>query len=98
MRSRYTAYTAAKIAYIRDTQTGPAAENFDPKSVLRWAKSCKWLGLSVNLQESTVDFWNADVATVAFTAEFMQADVKRQMHERSRFKRIAGRWYYYSIA
>ena len=95
MRSRYTAYTLAKIGYIKATQTGPAAENFASKSALRWAKSCVWQGLKVNAAQSTQQFWLTDTAYVEFTASFEQDGSAKQLHERSKFQRIDGRWYYY---
>ena len=95
MRSRYTAYTLAKISYIRATQVGPAAESFDSKTAIQWAKSCNWRGLCVDLDQSTAEFWQQDSAYVVFTAKFKQGDEFKQMHERSLFKRIAGKWYYY---
>ena len=96
MRSRYTAYTLAKISYIKSTQAGPAADNFDAASVLRWAKSCKWLGLSIDLDHTTHEFWHSDTAKVSFTANFEQANKQRSMHEVSIFKKVAGKWYYFS--
>ena len=37
MRSRYTAYANANIAYIAATMRGAALVGFDPKSALQWA-------------------------------------------------------------
>jgi SEC-C motif-containing protein len=96
MRSRYTAYTLAKISYIKSTQSGPAADTFASASALRWAKSCKWLGLSIDLDNTTLEFWNSDTAKVGFTANFEQAGAQRTMSEVSIFKKIAGKWYYCS--
>ena len=41
MRSRYTAYTLAKTAYIGRTCHGPAAKLFDAKRAKKWANRGK---------------------------------------------------------
>lgn len=93
MRSRYSAYTLAKINYIEQTQAEAAAKDFDSLAAKRWAKRCKWLKLDV------VDFiedYDAGAATVSFVARYNEAGNIRTLQERSVFKRIAGKWYYVS--
>lgn len=90
MRSRYTAYTLAKLRYIVDTQRGVAEMDFDRASAKRWAKSVTWLGLTVHRAWCESD----DVGFVEFTARFTQNDQAQSLHELSEFQRIDQRWYY----
>jgi SEC-C motif-containing protein len=86
MRSRYTAYTQANIDYIQQTQQGLAEKDFDAESVRRWAKRAKWLDLTI-LDVATVDF-------VEFVARYCYAGKIEQIHDRSKFEKIDGRWYF----
>src|SRR6185312_2334301 len=47
MRSRYTAYSTANIAYIAQTMRGAASKNFDANNAEIWAKKVNWQGLKV---------------------------------------------------
>ncbi len=90
MRSRYTAYTLNNIDYIAATMRGKAAEGFDPVSAKQWAESVKWLGLQV-LEHEVV---SADRAYVEFIAASEYQGQQQELHERSEFHRIDGRWFY----
>lgn len=90
MRSRYTAYTLADIAYIQKTMRGKASKNYDLKSAYLWASTVTWLGLDV-LQASSI---KKDRGTVTFTATFIDKGVEKQIHEKSVFKKIGGEWFY----
>jgi SEC-C motif domain protein len=87
MRSRYTAFTLARADYLRDTwhtSTRPPSIGFDPAQ--------HWLGLKIlSTQEgSAVDVqgW------VEFVARSKSGGRAHRLHERSRFVREGGRWYY----
>src|SRR5438093_6211726 len=47
MRSRYTAYTQARVDYIMATMQGKALRGFDMESARLWASRVQWLGLEV---------------------------------------------------
>lgn len=89
MRSRYTAYTLANIAYIAHTMKGPAALGFDPKSAKSWAETVRWNKLEV-LNAHT----EGDKGEVTFKAYFTHQKKPQIMLERSVFERIDGRWFY----
>lgn len=86
MRSRYSAYTQAKIDYIERTMSGPAAAHFDPESARTWARSVKWLGLQVLKASPVTD----NTGNVEFIASFSGGHI----HELSEFHRTDGRWSY----
>lgn len=86
MRSRYTAYVLCKEAYLLDTwhpSTRPAHISFEPEQ--------RWLGLKII--EAKV---NGDTsAEVEFIARYrIGGATAARLHERSRFVRDGGRWFY----
>lgn len=92
MRSRYTAYTQANIAYIQATMQGKAAEGFDSQTAAAWAKAAKWRRLKVLKTFSNPS--NSDLAYVSFTAYYIWQGKPQSLHETSEFQLIDGRWYY----
>jgi SEC-C motif-containing protein len=87
MRSRYTAYTLGKAAYLRATwypATRPGALDLEPGR--------RWLGLKIL---DTVAGRSGDATgTVEFVARFKVGGRAHRLHERSRFVFEDGRWYY----
>ena len=85
MRSRYTAFVRENAAYLLATwhqSQRPAELDFDP--------ACKWLGLDVKQFQPTGE----ESAQVEFVARYRVAGRAVRLHERSRFVREGGRWYY----
>ncbi len=85
MRSRYTAFVRGRTDYLLDTwhpQTRPASLTLDT--------GVKWLGLEVR-RHGPVDETHAEVE---FVARSRVAGRGQRLHERSRFVREGGRWYY----
>lgn len=86
MRSRYSAFVLGLRDYLLATwhpSTRPAALEPD-------APGLRWLGLEVRRHE-TVD---TEHATVEFVARCKEGGRATRLHERSRFVREDGRWYY----
>ncbi len=92
MRSRYTAYTLARIDYIAQTQLSPAADNFSIDEAQTWAQTSKWLGLEIH--QTYMDEKNRGF--VEFTAHFKINGRKQNIHELSEFHQQNGRWFYVS--
>lgn len=85
MRSRYSAFVRADAAYLLATwhaSTRPPQLDFDP--------GIRWLGLEVRQHRPLA----ADHAEVEFVARSRLAGRGQRLHERSRFVRDGGRWYY----
>lgn len=85
MRSRYTAFVCERADYLLATwhpSHRPASLDFDA--------AAQWLGLEVR------GHWvqNADHAEVEFVARHRLSGRAVRLHERSRFVREGGRWYY----
>ena len=86
MRSRYAAYVALDSDWLLASwhpSTRPTSLDLDP--------AIKWLGLDVK-DHRVVDDTHAEVE---FVARFRVGGARAQrLHERSRFVREDGRWYY----
>lgn len=85
MRSRYTAFVCERADYLLATwhpSHRPASLDFDA--------AAQWLGLEVR------GHWvkNVDHAEVEFVARHRLGGRAVRLHERSRFVREGGRWYY----
>jgi SEC-C motif-containing protein len=85
MRSRYTAFVRQRADYLLatwDAAHRPAALDFEP--------GLRWLGLEVRSHRVTGE----DRAEVEFVARSRAGGRASRMHERSRFVRRDGRWFY----
>lgn len=87
MRSRYSAYVLGDTAYLLATwYAGTRPVTLDPDAGGR----PKWLGLQVlaHLPEGESQ------ASVEFVARYKSGGRAQRLHEKSRFVRESGRWYY----
>ena len=87
MRSRYAAYVYRDADYLFRTwhpRTRPLDVTVDP--------GITWTGLEV--LDAVAGGPDDDRGEVEFTARFESAGRAGSMHERSRFERRAGRWFY----
>lgn len=94
MRSRYTAFTLAKIDYLmrsHSVKTRPAKER---KSIEKWAKSVKWLGL--NILKTEAGGPADETGYVEFKAFYLENGIPEQIHEKSLFIRENHQWRYFS--
>ena len=85
MRSRYSAFVREQASYLLATwhsSTRPASLDFETGT--------KWLGLDVRQHQAT----GADAAEVEFVARYRVDGRAVRLHERSRFVREGGRWFY----
>ena len=85
MRSRYSAFVLQKRDYLLATwhpSTRPDVLDFEPDA--------RWLGLEVRSHRAL----DADHAEVEFAARYRVAGRAVRLHEKSRFVREAGRWFY----
>lgn len=88
MRSRYAAFVLERERYLLDTwhsDTRPPAIEFEA--------GLKWLGLSIK-RFTPPNPPDSDTAWVEFVARSRLAGRGHRLHERSRFLRKDGRWWY----
>jgi SEC-C motif domain protein len=86
MRSRYSAYVRNLTGYLLETwhaSTRRAVLEPSPPGL-------RWLGLQVRRHE----ILDADHATVEFVVRSKLGGRAQRIHEKSRFVREDGRWYY----
>lgn len=86
MRSRYSAFVFEKADYLLSTwhpSKRPATLDFEPNA--------KWLGLQVQ-NHTVIDATHAEVTFVARQRDRSGRAIR--LHERSRFIRENGSWYY----
>lgn len=90
MRSRYSAYVLKDRDYLLRTwhpHTRPQTLDLDDPPGQR----TRWLGLSIKGHRDT----GVDLAEVEFVARFRVGGASAaRIHERSRFQRVDGCWYY----
>jgi SEC-C motif-containing protein len=92
MRSRYTAYVRGAIDYLVDTHDPATRANLDRDGMARWSRETEWRGLTILATERGGE---ADATgIVEFVARGATAGAPFAQRERSRFRRLDGRWYY----
>ena len=85
MRSRYSAFVLGDVSYLLATW-----HSSQRPAELTLESSGKWLGLEIKHHRVT----GADTAEVEFVARFRVGGKAVRQHERSRFVREDGRWFY----
>jgi SEC-C motif-containing protein len=92
MRSRYSAHVLARIDYILATHDPATRAGVERAGVERWARESTWLGLQVLARERGAP--GDDQGVVEFKATYRSGGAVAVHHERSRFRRLDGRWLY----
>jgi SEC-C motif-containing protein len=90
MRSRYSAYTQAKIDYIISTMKGSPLVNFNKSEAFKWASSVTW----IDLQVIQTYLETAEKGFVEFSARFMETRQLKTIHELSEFHFENNAWFY----
>jgi SEC-C motif-containing protein len=86
MRSRYSAYAVHNADYLWTTTAQKERKHQSKAAILEWAKSNHWLKLEVLTATKDV---------VEFKAYYLDSALRAQVHhERSRFIKERGSWYY----
>jgi len=90
MRSRFTAYALGEVDYLVTTHDPEHLP--DRAQILDWSRRAKFTALDV--REVIDGGAEHENGVVEFVADFVEAGEKQEHHERSRFRRIDGRWFY----
>lgn len=85
MRSRYSAFVCGDVAYLLATW-----HHSQRPAELTLEAGAKWLGLEIKQHR----LMGTDRAEVEFVARFRVGGKAVRQHERSRFVREDGRWFY----
>ena len=91
MRSRYTAYCRGQVDYLIATHHPSMRRPSDRANLSKSMQNTTWLGLTVlNTERGQPE---DDTGIVEFVALYRTGEVG-QLHERSRFQKQKGRWFY----
>ena len=92
MRSRYTAYVRGAVDYLVATHDPATRASVDRDAVAAWSRDTQWLGLEIvaTARGGEPD----DAGIVEFIARGVTRGTPFAQRERSRFRRLDGRWYY----
>ncbi|HNS95803.1 MAG TPA: YchJ family protein [Polyangiaceae bacterium] len=92
MRSRYAAYVVQDIDYIIKTHAPETVHTVDREDATAWSQNADWLGLDVLRTERGEK--DDEEGIVEFVARYELDGDLHTHHERSRFRRIDGTWFY----
>lgn len=92
MRSRYSAYVRGHIDYLLATQDASTRAGIDVEAVAAWSRDTTWQGLEIVDTERGGEA--DDTGFVEFVARGTTHGKPFAQRERSRFRRVEGRWYY----
>ena len=93
MRSRYSAHVLVRVDYLVATHDPESRAAVDRVAVERWARQSQWLGLAIVARQAGAA--DDDRGVVEFKATYRNKDGATVVHhERSRFRRRDGRWFY----
>ena len=91
MRSRYTAFVRGNVDYLITTLHPEQRQADDRQELMGSIKNTQWLGLTI--LDTKKGKKNDTTGTVEFEAIYQVTEPK-QLHERSRFTKTNGRWFY----
>lgn len=91
MRSRYSAFVANELDYLKRTMRHKS--DFSISKTRIWLKQVKWQKLTVLAVAE-----QANTAYVTFTAYYLEAKQPQTLHEKSYFEKISGQWFYVGAA
>jgi len=89
MRSRYSAFCFKNADYLNATLHPDFRQPDDTENLKQLFEQTQWLGLKIISAQS-----KHDSATVEFSAFYQEEHHIAQLHERSRFIKIEGQWFY----
>lgn len=92
MRSRYTAFVRGAIDYLMETHDPATRSSVDPKALAAWSRDTLWMGLEIVATEAGGEA--DETGVVEFIARGVTNGRPFTQRERSRFRRVDGRWVY----
>lgn len=92
MRSRYTAFVRGAIDYLMETHDPATRSSVDQKALAAWSRDTLWMGLEIVATEAGGEA--DETGVVEFIARGVTNGRPFTQRERSRFRRVDGRWVY----
>lgn len=92
MRARYAAHVGVQIDFIVDSTHPEHRQDLDRQTTQTWAEKTTWLGLEIlDTVQGGIEETEGEVE---FIARFRENDQLRTHHERAKFQRQGGQWYF----
>jgi SEC-C motif-containing protein len=92
MRSRYTAFVRGAVDYLIDTHDASTRKSANRAAIAQWSRETTWKGLEIVGTERGGE--DDDEGIVEFIARGITNGKPFAQRERSRFRKVDGRWYY----
>lgn len=92
MRSRYTAFVRGDMGYLEKTLIARRRAQFHPRQAQAWNADVVWTGLTLLAMRDGGP--GDETGVVEFVAAYVKGGEPGSLHERSRFKKQAGHWFY----
>jgi SEC-C motif-containing protein len=92
MRSRYTAFVRGAIDYLLSTHDVSTRSKVDRAAITAWSRDTSWQGLQIIATDHGGE--NDAEGVVEFVARGKTNGTPFAQKERSRFRRVDGRWFY----
>ena len=92
MRSRYTAFVRGEIDYLMETHDPATRAGVDKRALSTWSRDTLWMGLEIFATEAGGEA--DETGIVEFIARGVTNGQPFTQRERSRFRRVDGRWVY----
>ena len=96
MRSRYTAFVRGAVDYLMDTHDASTRKSANRAAIAQWSRDTTWKGLEIVATERGGE--DDDEGIVEFIARGIIGGKPFAQRERSRFRKVDGRWYYIDVA
>ena len=93
MRSRYSAYALRLVDYLIDTTHKDKLKSSYRRKLDATIDDIEWINLEII--KTTNGSIDDKIGKVRFEASYIENGIKGTMEEHSRFRKVAGRWYYY---
>ncbi len=92
MRSRYTAFVLEKALYLVETHHPQSRQQDELKALKKSFKGMVWTGLEIVATQAGAE--TDSEGEVEFVAHFKHFGQVGRLHERSRFNKEKGQWFY----
>jgi len=92
MRARYSAYAKGEVDFLLESLHPDSAGDVDRASTKAWSQNADWHGLEIVSTSGGGE--NDELGEVEFVAKYSMRQEPQRHHERARFKRHKGRWWY----
>ncbi|MBT2971408.1 MAG: hypothetical protein B6D72_05225 [gamma proteobacterium symbiont of Ctena orbiculata] len=92
MRARYSAFVTKKAEFLHQSLHPEHRHDHDVEATRRWAEGAQWLGLEIVAVEGGEEA--DEEGSVEFIATYKDHGMVRPHHEKGRFRKQDGDWYF----